>query len=158
MSRPLRYQPGEWSTVFVTGRCIHSRFLLTPSPRVNALINGVLERGCTRYAVRLHAMCFMSNHYHLLEHRPFKALLRSRPLLYIMLLMRHGLAAGRSDKRPSPIFSPIFPYLGGPLRGEVLRESTKTQQHFKKHLARAPLIHLANDDQESLMYPCINSF
>ena len=66
MSRSLRYQPGRWSTVFVTGRCIHSRFLLTPSPRVNALINGVLERGCTRYAVRLHAMCFMSNHYHLL--------------------------------------------------------------------------------------------
>ena len=66
MSRPLRYQPGEWSTVFVTGRCIHSRFLLTPSPRVNALINGIVERGCTRYAVRLHAMCFMSNHYHLL--------------------------------------------------------------------------------------------
>jgi len=66
MSRPLRYQPGEWSTVFVTGRCIHSRFLLTPSPRVNALINGILERGCIRYAIRLHAMCFMSNHYHLL--------------------------------------------------------------------------------------------
>ena len=66
MSRPIRYQPGDWSTVFVTGRCIHSRFLLTPSPRVNSLINGILERGCTRYAVRLHAMCFMSNHYHLL--------------------------------------------------------------------------------------------
>ena len=66
MSRPLRYQPGEWSTVFVTGRCIHSRFLLTPSPRVNSLINGILARGCTRYEVRLHAMCFMSNHYHLL--------------------------------------------------------------------------------------------
>ena len=66
MSRSLRYQPGRWSTVFVTGRCIHSRFLLTPSPRVNALINGILKRGCTRYAVRLHAMCFMSNHYHLL--------------------------------------------------------------------------------------------
>ena len=66
MSRPLRYQPGEWSTVFVTGRCIHSRFLLTPSPRINSLINGILARGCTRYEVRLHAMCFMSNHYHLL--------------------------------------------------------------------------------------------
>ena len=51
MSRPIRYQPGEWSTVFVTGRCIHSRFLLTPSPRVNALINGILNGGvaATRY-------------------------------------------------------------------------------------------------------------
>ena len=66
MSRPLRYQPDEWSTVFITGRCIQSRFLLTPSPRVNSLIHGILQRGCARYAVRLHAMCFMSNHYHLL--------------------------------------------------------------------------------------------
>ena len=66
MPRPLRYQPDEWSTVFITGRCIQSRFLLTPSPRVNSLINGILQRGCARYAVRLHAMCFMSNHYHLL--------------------------------------------------------------------------------------------
>ena len=66
MSRPLRYQPEEWSTVFVTGRCIHSRFLLKPSPRVNALINGIIERAMKRYAVRLHAQCFMSNHYHLL--------------------------------------------------------------------------------------------
>ena len=66
MSRPLRYQPQEWSTLFVTGRCIHSRFLLRPSRRVNALINGILDRACRAYAVRLHAMCFMSNHYHLL--------------------------------------------------------------------------------------------
>ena len=25
MSRPIRYQPEEWSVFFVTGRCIHSR-------------------------------------------------------------------------------------------------------------------------------------
>ena len=66
MSRPLRYQPHQWSTLFITGRCIHSRFLLRPSPQVNSLINGILERGSQAYSVRLHAMCFMSNHYHLL--------------------------------------------------------------------------------------------
>ena len=37
MSCPIRYQPEEWSAFFVTGRCIHSRFLLRPSQRVNAL-------------------------------------------------------------------------------------------------------------------------
>ena len=66
MSRPLRYQPEEWSIFFVTGRCIQSRFLLRPSPRVNALIVGVLARALERFDIRLFGMCFLSNHYHLL--------------------------------------------------------------------------------------------
>ena len=52
MSRPLRYQPEEWSTFFVTARCIHSRFLLRPSPRVNKLIIGVLARAVERFDIR----------------------------------------------------------------------------------------------------------
>ena len=66
MSRPIRYQPEEWSVFFVTGRCIHSRFLLRPSQRVNALIVGVLARALERFEVKLFGMCFLSNHYHLL--------------------------------------------------------------------------------------------
>ena len=66
MSRPIRYQPEEWSVFFVTGRCIHSRFLLRPSPRVNALIIGVLAKAVERFDIRLFGMCFLSNHYHLL--------------------------------------------------------------------------------------------
>ena len=66
MSRPIRYQPEEWSVFFVTGRCIHSRFLLRPSQRVNSLIVGVLARAAERFDVKLFGMCFLSNHYHLL--------------------------------------------------------------------------------------------
>ena len=66
MSRPLRYQPEEWSTFFVTARCIHSRFLLRPSPRVNKLIIGVLARAVERFDIKLYGLCFLSNHYHLL--------------------------------------------------------------------------------------------
>ena len=66
MSRPLRYQPDEWSTFFVTARCIHGRFLLRPSPTVNRLIIGVLARASERFDVKLFGICFLSNHYHLL--------------------------------------------------------------------------------------------
>ena len=66
MSRPIRYQPEEWSVSFVTGRCIHSRYLLRPSPRTNAIVIGVLARALHRYEVKLFGVCFMSNHYHLL--------------------------------------------------------------------------------------------
>ena len=61
MSRPIRYQPEEWSVFFVTGRCIHSRFLLRPSQRVKALIVGVLARALERFEVKLFGMCFLGN-------------------------------------------------------------------------------------------------
>ena len=63
MSRPIRYQPEEWSVFFVTVRCIHSRFLLRPSQRVNVLIVGVLARAVERFDVTLFGVCFLSNHY-----------------------------------------------------------------------------------------------
>ncbi len=66
MSRPIRFQPEPWSVFFVTARCIHSRFLLRPSPRVNSIIIGVLARAAKRFDVKLFGLCFMSNHYHLL--------------------------------------------------------------------------------------------
>ena len=61
MSRPIRYQPEQWSVSFVTGRCIHSRYLLRPSPRTNAIVIGVLARALHRYEVKLFGVCFMSN-------------------------------------------------------------------------------------------------
>ena len=66
MARPLRYQPDEWSTFFVTARCIHGRFLVRPSPTVNRLIIGILARGSEMFDVKLFGICFLSNHYHLL--------------------------------------------------------------------------------------------
>ena len=50
----------------MTARCIHSRFLLRPSPRVNKIIIGVLARSVERFDIKLYGLCFLSNHYHLL--------------------------------------------------------------------------------------------
>jgi len=66
MPRYLRYQPEPHTLVFVTDRCFQGRFLLRPSPSINATIVGVLARALERFDVRLYGHCFMSNHYHLL--------------------------------------------------------------------------------------------
>jgi len=66
MPRPLRFQPEPWSVFFVTARCIHSRFLLRPSSKTNALVVGVMAKAVQRFDVKLFGLCFMSNHYHLL--------------------------------------------------------------------------------------------
>ena len=50
----------------MTAGCIHSRFLLRPSPRVNKIIIGVLARAVERFDIKLYGLCFLSNHYHLL--------------------------------------------------------------------------------------------
>ena len=66
MPRPLRFQPEPWSVFFVTARCIHSRFLLRPSSKTNALVVGVMAKAIQRFDIKLYGLCFMSNHYHLL--------------------------------------------------------------------------------------------
>ena len=66
MPRPLRFQPEPWSVFFVIARCIHSRFLLRPSPKTNVLVVGVMAKAIQRFDVKLYGLCFMSNHYHLL--------------------------------------------------------------------------------------------
>ncbi len=66
MSRPLRYQPKEWMVHSVTTRCLQARFLLRPSPEVNALVVGILERASIETGCRLHAAAVLSSHVHLL--------------------------------------------------------------------------------------------
>lgn len=64
MSRPLRFIPPR-SVVEITTRVIQSRLLLRPSPKVNAIILGVLGRALSLYKVELFAFAFLSNHLHL---------------------------------------------------------------------------------------------
>jgi REP element-mobilizing transposase RayT len=77
MPRPLRFQPEEWMTHFVTTRCIHSRMLLRPSQSANRLIIGVFARAAQRYNVRTFGLCVLSNHYHLLISSPNASTLSS---------------------------------------------------------------------------------
>jgi REP element-mobilizing transposase RayT len=66
MARPLRYVPEEGSLVEVTCRTIHGRFLFRPSPMFNAIIVGVLARAKQLHPLRISALVFLSNHFHLL--------------------------------------------------------------------------------------------
>jgi REP element-mobilizing transposase RayT len=52
--------------VEVTCRTVQGRFLLRPSPELNRRIVGVLGRAQRLTGLRLHAVVFASNHYHLL--------------------------------------------------------------------------------------------
>ena len=66
MGRRLRYIPEGGAVVEITSRTLGSRFLLKPSCEVNEIIVGVLARAQRFYEVPVHAVVFMSNHYHLL--------------------------------------------------------------------------------------------
>jgi REP element-mobilizing transposase RayT len=62
------------ATYLVTRRCSERRFFLRPSEELNALFLYVLAVAAARYGVQVHALCVMSNHYHLLVTDPEAAL------------------------------------------------------------------------------------
>jgi REP element-mobilizing transposase RayT len=67
MPRPFRYLPaGQPHLVEITCRVIQRRFLLRPCPRLNAIILGTLARAQARYAMKVCAFVYLSNHCHLL--------------------------------------------------------------------------------------------
>jgi REP element-mobilizing transposase RayT len=66
MARRLRYVPPGGALVEVTCRTIQGRLLLRPSAGLNDVIRGVLARAARLSAVPIHALAFLSNHYHLL--------------------------------------------------------------------------------------------
>lgn len=63
MARPLRFLP-PGSLVEVTGRTVHGRFLLRPYRAVNDLVIGVIGRAQKKYGMKIHAMVFLSSHWH----------------------------------------------------------------------------------------------
>ena len=66
MPRKLRYLPNEDHLVEVTCRVIQRRFLLRPSPKLNAIIIGTLARFQKRHQMKICAFVYLSNHCHLL--------------------------------------------------------------------------------------------
>ena len=66
MGRKLRYLPDDTYLVEVTCRVIQRRFLLRPSPQINATIVGALARFQQRHGMRICAVVYLSNHCHLL--------------------------------------------------------------------------------------------
>ena len=68
MTLPRQVLPG--ATYLVTRRCIGRRFLLRPDPSLNNAFLYCLARASERYGVVVHAVCAMSNHYHLVVTDP----------------------------------------------------------------------------------------
>ena len=69
MGRRIRVET-EDAVYFVTNRCFHQQFFFRPSPKVNAIIRGVLAWAANRHGVKIYAFVFMSNHFHLLLSAP----------------------------------------------------------------------------------------
>ncbi len=65
MGRPLRHLPPGGATVEATSRTLQGRFLLPPTPHFASIVTGILARAQERHPVRLHAVCGLSNHMHL---------------------------------------------------------------------------------------------
>jgi len=63
MSAPRQVLPG--TTYLVTRRCAQRQFLLQPSPSTNAIFLYLLAVASRRFAIRIHAFCVLSNHFHL---------------------------------------------------------------------------------------------
>ncbi len=63
MTLPRRVLRGQ--TYLVTRRCIGRRFLLRPDDALNNAFLYCLARGAKKHGILVHALCAMSNHYHL---------------------------------------------------------------------------------------------
>lgn len=62
VTTPRQILPGR--TYLVTRRCVQRQFLLKPSPRTNQLVRYCLADAARHTGVQIHAICFMSNHWH----------------------------------------------------------------------------------------------
>lgn len=63
MTAPRQVLPG--TVYLLTRRCSEQRFFLRPSPATNAIFLYVLAVAAQRFRIAVHALCVMSNHYHL---------------------------------------------------------------------------------------------
>jgi REP element-mobilizing transposase RayT len=74
VGRDIRHIPQGQGLVEVTDRCFQSRFLLRPSPALNAVFVGALARSSKRNDVGIVDYSVLSNHFHLLVlcHEPWR--------------------------------------------------------------------------------------
>jgi REP element-mobilizing transposase RayT len=68
MTAPRQILPG--ATYLVTRRCAHRQLLLRPGKTTTEVFRYVLALAARRTGVRIHAVCVLSNHYHLVVTDP----------------------------------------------------------------------------------------
>ena len=69
MSLPRQILPG--ATYLLTRRCSQRQFLLKPSPLTNAIFLYCLALAAQKTGVLIHAVCVLSNHWHVVLTDPF---------------------------------------------------------------------------------------
>jgi REP element-mobilizing transposase RayT len=72
MSAPRRVVPG--TTYLVTRRCYQRTFRLRPSPETTHILAYCLGLAVEKTGILLHAVCFMSNHHHMVVTDPLGTL------------------------------------------------------------------------------------
>jgi putative transposase len=93
VSLPRQILPG--STYLVTRRCAQRQFLLRPSRVTNQILRYCLAVAVERYGVKLHAYCFLSNHYHLVLTDPGACLPEMMRYLNEMIARALNASLGR---------------------------------------------------------------
>lgn len=66
--KPRQLLPGSF--YLITRRCTQRQFLLRPSKLVNQIIRYCMAVASERYGIRVHALCALSNHIHLVASDP----------------------------------------------------------------------------------------
>lgn len=79
MTAPRQVLPG--ASYLITRRCAQRQFLLKPSPVVTAVFKFVLAVAAARYGILLHAVCVLSNHFHIVLTDPKSQLPRFEQFL-----------------------------------------------------------------------------
>ena len=68
MTVPRQVLPG--TTYLVTRRCSERRFFLRPSKKTNDIFRYVLAVAASRFDIKIHAYCVLSNHFHMVVTDP----------------------------------------------------------------------------------------
>ncbi len=95
MTAPREILPGR--TYLVTRRCTQRRFLLKPSKRTNQLLRYCLAVAANRTGVLLHAVCFMSNHWHGVVTDPMAKLPEFLEHFHRLVAKAQNASLGRSE-------------------------------------------------------------
>jgi REP element-mobilizing transposase RayT len=106
VTAPREILPGK--TYLVTRRCTQRQFLLKPSPRTNQIIEYCLAVAAKQTGVLIHAVCFMSNHWHGVITDPLARLPEFLERFHRLVARAQNAALGRcenlwSSEKPSVV-------------------------------------------------------
>jgi putative transposase len=93
VTAPREVLPGR--SYLLTRRCTQRQFLLKPSRRTNQLVRYCLALAASNTGVLLHAVCFMSNHWHGVVTDPFARLPEFLERFHRLLAKAQNASLGR---------------------------------------------------------------